>query len=264
MPEQLLESELFGHEKGAFTGATNMRQGLLEYADKGTFFFDEVLELSPKLQVKLLRVLQERQLRRLGGHDLIPIDIRIISATNRNPEQAVKEGILRNDLYFRLNVLPIRVPPLRERKEDIPLLVNYFTKKYLISSIYPNKSFSPGAMEVLVKHHWPGNVRELQAVVHRVLALSKQEMINEQDILTQLGNTLFEAGNILAYSQTFKNAKEQQIMRFEQDYISNLLKKNKGNIRRAALEAKLSRKTLYGMINKYALDVTEYKNTRNF
>lgn len=259
LPEQLLESELFGHEKGAFTGATETRHGLLEYADKGTFFFDEVIELSLNLQAKLLRVLQERQLRRLGCNKLIPINIRIISATNRNPDEAVQEKILREDLYYRLNVLPITVPPLRERKEDLPLLVDHFLKKYLESNEGPDKLFSTNAIESLIDYPWPGNVRELQAVVERVLALSKNEIINEREILQQIGNSRFNPEESPSTVLSFQKAKENNTREFEKEYLHKLLVKSRGNIMQASREAGVSRKTIYMIINKHSIDISQYK-----
>ena len=182
IPEELLESELFGHEKGAFTGAHKMRVGRFELANGGTIFLDEIGDMSPNLQVKLLRVLQEQKFERVGGTRTLEIDVRIIAATNKNLSTAVNKGKFRQDLYYRLNVIPIKVPPLRLRKPDIPLLVDFFTKKFTKQNRKRIKGFSPEALDSLMEYGWPGNVRELENLVERLIILSNGETIELDDI----------------------------------------------------------------------------------
>ncbi|HEX9653058.1 MAG TPA: sigma-54 dependent transcriptional regulator, partial [bacterium] len=184
LPSNLLESELWGFEKGAFTGAIGRKKGLLEFADHGTFFMDEIGELDPMLQAKLLRVLQERNFRRIGGQNLISVDVRVISATNRDPEIAVRDGHLREDLYYRLNVIPIRVPALRERKDDIPLLLKYFMNKFAHANGFHPKELDPETIQTVQDYYWPGNVRELQNVVARVVSLCRGHVILPEDLLS--------------------------------------------------------------------------------
>lgn len=175
LPETLLESELFGHEKNAFTGAMTQKPGRFELAHKGTLFLDEIAEVPPSIQVKLLRVLQERAFERLGGTRLIKVDVRLIAATNRDLEQMVKEGTFREDLYFRLHVIEIYLPPLRERREDIPLLVEHFLNRYNQENGKHLKACTPEAMDILMKYHWPGNVRELENAIERAVVLADSD-----------------------------------------------------------------------------------------
>src|SRR5438445_3454077 len=182
IPENLLESELFGYEKGAFTGAAASKPGKFELADKGTLFLDEIGDVPPATQVKLLRVLQEREFERLGGTRTIKVDVRLIAATNRDLREALEQGTFREDLYYRLNVVPIDIAPLRERKEDIPDLVNLFVTRFAGDSGKMIEGITPEAMQTLVSYHWPGNVRELQNVIERACALSKGPMIEPADI----------------------------------------------------------------------------------
>ncbi len=186
IPEELLESELFGHEKGAFTHAIKTRIGRFELANKGTIFLDEIAEMSPALQVKLLRVLQERKFERVGGVKTISVDIRIVAATNKNLEEAVEKGNFREDLYYRLNVIPIHVPPLRERREDIPLLVRHFFKKFCKGKSQCVDGITSEAMQVLTNYDWPGNVRELENIVERLVILTSNKQITVEDIPDQI------------------------------------------------------------------------------
>jgi nitrogen regulation protein NR(I) len=171
IPKDLLESELFGHEKGAFTGAINTRIGRFELANGGTIFLDEIGELHPSLQVKLLRVLQEREFERVGGTKTIKVDVRILAATNRDLEKAIADGIFREDLYYRLNVIPLKLPPLRDRKEDIPILIDHFIHKFSKKKKKEEIKISPEAMNCLINYHWPGNVRELENIIERLVIL---------------------------------------------------------------------------------------------
>jgi len=180
--ENLLESELFGHEKGAFTGATARRIGRFEEADGGTLFLDEIGELSAPVQVKLLRFLQEHEFQRLGGNQTLSTDVRVISATNRDLEQRVKEGAFREDLFYRLNVVMISIPPLRDRKEDIPALIDYFVKRYADENGKRIKGLSSEAQDVLLKYDYPGNVRELENIIERAVVVAREEMIFEEDL----------------------------------------------------------------------------------
>jgi len=186
IPETLLESELFGHERGAFTGATALRVGRFEQADRGTIFLDEIGDMTPGTQVKLLRVLQERSLQRLGGRETIPVDVRVLAATHHDLESAIRDRLFREDLYYRLNVVMITLPPLRQRKEDIPELVRYFLAKYGPELGHPHPSIHPGAMEFLQSHAWHGNVRELENVMRKALLLAQGYTINVDHVRTAL------------------------------------------------------------------------------
>lgn len=182
LPETLLESELFGHEKGSFTGATSRRIGRFEEADGGTLFLDEIGELSAPVQVKLLRFLQEREFQRLGGNQTLKTDVRIISATNRNLEEQMKKGLFRDDLYYRLNVVTIRIPPLRERKEDIPKLVEHFIERFGRENDKPLEGISNEAMDMLLKYDYPGNVRELENIIERASVITREPVITVRDL----------------------------------------------------------------------------------
>ncbi|MFQ5707192.1 MAG: sigma-54-dependent transcriptional regulator [bacterium] len=255
LPENLLESELFGYEKGAFTGAESMRRGLLEYADHGTLFLDEICELSSNLQAKLLRVLQEREFRRVGGKELIQVDLRIICATNRDPEVAVQTHSMREDLYYRLNVIPIRLPLLQKRKDDIPLLVDYFLEHFGNSSGSSKKSLEPKVMELLVEYDWPGNVRELRNLIERVVSMADGETIHLSDLPDHIAYQQ-KRSNLQRSQLTslpFAKARNRVVEDFEREYFSDVLKKFEGNISKAAEYAAISRRTLYRIINTYKL-----------
>ncbi|MFQ5707194.1 MAG: sigma-54 interaction domain-containing protein [bacterium] len=254
LPRSLLESELFGYEKGAFTGANNLKRGLIEYADQGTIFLDEITELHIELQAKLLRVLQEMQFRRIGGKDLIDIDVRIISATNCDPQEAVLNRKLREDLFYRLNVIPIFIPPLRERKEDIPLLVEHTVGELCKSNDRKRCAISDEAIEYLMNYGWPGNIRELKNLIERLLTLADQDTISIKDLPAEMTtnrvvNATPEYKNavILPYNK----AKQQNIKTFERQYFSRLLDRYNGNISKVAKEAEVSRKTIYNILHKH-------------
>lgn len=258
LPVTLLESELFGYEKGAFTGATNVKRGLIEYANKGTFFLDEITELNVELQSKLLRVLQERQFRRLGGKSLINVDIRIISATNRNPQEAVARKVLREDLFYRLNVIPIYVPPLRERPDDIPLLVNHFIKEFTKTSEFKQIEITDEALQILIKYPWPGNVRQLKNLIERIVALAKGEIIRVEDLpeeIIQQASNFEKTSPQNGFSHLpYDQAKKQSLLEFERNYFIKLFDKHNGNITKVAKAAKVSRKTIYQILKKHGLD----------
>jgi len=258
-PENLLESELFGHEKGAFTGADSQKRGLIEYASGGTFLLDEISEMSLELQAKLLRVLQERKIRRVGGEAEIPVDIRVVTATNRDPEEAVRAGLLRGDLYYRLNVVPIHLPPLRERREDIPLLAQHFLRRF--AEQYERDGgaklrLSAEALRALTAYHWPGNVRELRNLMERLasLALPGQEIGVEDLPVHVVQGCPVDAGvTAVSMDGPFHEAKERAIEQFERAYLERLLARNAGNISRAAREAGIDRKTIHRLLNKYGI-----------
>jgi transcriptional regulator with PAS, ATPase and Fis domain len=187
IPENLLESELFGFEKGAFTGAMTAKPGKFELADKGTIFLDEIGDVPGGVQVKLLRVLQEREFERLGGTKTLKVDVRVVAATNQDLRAALEQGTFREDLYYRLNVVPISIPPLREHKEDIPYLVDHFLARFARESAKPVTAITPAAMRMLMDFHWPGNIRELENIIERAVALSTGTMLDVGDIRLDVG-----------------------------------------------------------------------------
>jgi DNA-binding NtrC family response regulator len=263
LPENLLESELFGHEKGAFTGAVKTKPGLMEVASGGTLFLDEIAELSTGLQVKLLRALQERQIRRVGGTVLIDVDVRVVSATNRDLREAVAKGQFREELYYRVNVIEIRLPPLRERAGDIRLLAHAFLKRYGQERV---QGCDDAAMAALEAYRWPGNVRELQNVVERACALAEGETVTRRDlpdhVLGAGGPTsgLVGGAGPAVESQLagttalgLKDAKERWMAVLEASYLRQLLERHDGNISAAAKAAGIDRKTFHRLVNKHQI-----------
>ena len=251
-PENLFEAELFGYERGAFTGAVHRKIGLIEFADGGTFFLDEVCELPANLQIKLLRTLQDQKLRRVGGNDLIQVDIRLISATNQNIEQVLQEETLRKDFYYRLNVINIHVPPLRDRKEDIQLLAEHFLDKCLGSSVKKINGFTNEVIHALENYSWPGNVRELENNIERAVTLAKDNKITLVDLSpnvlsNQKAPTFYDGTSLI-------DLKHKAIEEIEKKYLLVLMKKYKGNITRVAEEAGLTRRHIHRMINIYKID----------
>ncbi|HUI29435.1 MAG TPA: sigma-54 dependent transcriptional regulator [Candidatus Acidoferrales bacterium] len=242
VPETLLESELFGHEKGAFTGAQYRRKGKFEMADGGTIFLDEIGTISQKMQVQLLRVLETRQFTRVGGNDLISSDFRVVCATNRDLEAAIAEGNFREDLYYRLNVFTIFIPPLRERRVDIPPMVNHFMKKYAASMNKAMLEVDPEAMDILIRNKWQGNVRELENVIERAMVLAKPPSVKASDLPFQLSQIQDENGT-----------GEDSLMSMEKIHIARILNKYGWNITRAAEALDIDRVTLYNKIAKYGL-----------
>lgn len=255
LPENLLESELFGYEKGAFTGANTSKPGLFETAHGGTLFLDEIGEIPMTMQVKLLRAIQERQVRRLGSNKFISIDVRIISATNREIKKSIQGKIFREDLYYRLNVIHISVPPLRERRGDIPVLALHFMDRFAVLNKKDIRSISPDAMEVLERYSWPGNVRELQNIMERAVVLCDADKITIEDLPKEVRmaqpplNILYPVENLL-----YKDAKEAWLAAFERNYLTSLLKGTSGNISRAAQKAGIDRKTIHRLIKRYKLN----------
>jgi transcriptional regulator with PAS, ATPase and Fis domain len=253
LPSNLLESELFGFEKGSFTGAIGRKHGLLEFADHGTLFLDEVCELDTMLQAKLLRVLQERQFRRIGSNHLIDVDMRLISATNRKPDLAVSEKVLREDLYFRLNVIPIYAPALRERKDDIPLLANYFIRKFAPRNQIDLKELAVETVQTLREYDWPGNIRELQNTIERVVALCPRHTILPEDLPNEIRvKKMGKTTDSVAQPYTLKTWREN-LTAFKRNYFKNLLEQNNGDIPAAARQARVSRRTLYRIAQRYKL-----------
>ncbi len=254
-PATLLEGELFGFERGAFTGAVKSKPGVFELAENGTLFLDEITEMDFHMQAKLLRALQERRVRRLGGKEFIKVNVRIVSATNRDPEQAVKTQKLREDLYYRINVVPIYLPPLRERKDDIPLLVHHFISKYNPTSFMQIKGISNDALKCFRDYHWPGNIRELENLIHRIISLSDHDTIEFNDLPDLIKEYKYESGqeifdeSLLCFS--YHEAKKKWMERFYMEYFSKLLERNDGNISKAAKKSGVSRKTLYRMLKEY-------------
>ncbi len=251
LPSNLLESELFGFEKGAFTGATRSKPGVLELANHGTLFLDEITELDYSLQTKLLRFLQERNFRRIGGKELINVDIKVITATNRDPLEAVEKKILRKDLYYRINVVPLKIPPLRERTEDIPLLVKHFIEfnnNYLDRNI---KGMTLEALNKLKEYNWPGNIRELQNVIEHMMALTETETIDINNLPAHIKQ--IENDNLADHYrlQTFKKAKKMYMSKFVINYLTDLLQKCNWNITKVSLISGLSRRQIYNLLNTY-------------
>lgn len=244
IPETLLESELFGHEKGSFTGATTQRKGKIEYAHGGTLFLDEIGDLIPELQVKMLRFLQEKVIERIGGRQPIPINIRVIAATNQNLEDEVKANRFREDLYFRLAVVKVSLPPLRERGNDVVQLAEHLVLAFSKELRRPPKKFSKQAIEAIRRHDWPGNVRELQNRVKRALVLTDGPTIGPAALELQESN-----GSAGAPTATLKEAREA----LERELLSNSLRDNNGNISKTAKALGISRPTLYDLMARYGL-----------
>ena len=258
LPENLLESELFGHEKGAFTGAVRAKPGLMETADGGTLFLDEIGELPLSLQSKLLRALQERQIRRVGGTALVDVNVRVVSATNRNIREAIAKGEFREELYYRINVIEIRLPPLRERTGDVRLLAHAFLKRYGLGRV---TACDDAAMEALEAYRWPGNVRELQNVIERACALADGAAITQDDLPEHVlhrggpavgGQSMTDA-RLAAGSLPLKDAKDQWMGVLEASYLRDLLERHGGNISAAAKDAGIDRKTFHRLVTKHGI-----------
>lgn len=242
IPEGLIESELFGHEKGAFTGASKRKPGRFELADKGTIFLDEIGDLPLSAQSKLLRVIQERTLERVGGTESLGVDVRIIAATNKNLEQEVKAERFREDLYYRLNVIPVTLPPLRERREDIQYLVDFFLEKKRLSK---NIRFSKEALDLLMQYDYPGNVRELENIIERCVTLAASDIIDKDDLPSYIAPKN-DINRQISLSDVAAEA--------EKGYIIRVLKETKGNKTRAAGLLGISRKTLWEKMNAYGIE----------
>ncbi len=251
IPEDLIESELFGHEKGSFTGATEKKRGKFDLAHEGTIFLDEIADMSLKAQAKILRILQEKKFERVGGNKFIPTDVRVLAATNKNLELEMEQGRFRQDLYYRLNVIPLRIPPLRDRKDDIPLLVKRFLVEFSLKDGPKEKVISPGAIESLKQHDWPGNVRELKNIVERLVIMTPSEQIGAADI-PPLGKDSLDMKPKLAFNlaASFRDAK----LGFERDYLIGKIKEFDGNISRTAEAIGLERSNLHRKMKYFKID----------
>ena len=248
MAENLLESELFGHEKGAFTGATRNHKGLFQAAEGGTLLLDEIGDMPMRLQVKLLRVLQEQQVRPVGSTDAIDVDVRVISATHRDLQELMGEGRFREDLYYRLNVVNIKIPTLDERREDIPLLVAHFLQQISREAGQERKVYAPEAVEMLVTAEWPGNVRQLYNVVRQNVALSRSPVISAELVQQSLGE---HSGKLLSFS----DARDE----FTRNYLSQILQITMGNVSQAARLAKRNRTDFYKLLARHDLNPDQFK-----
>jgi len=261
VPEQILESELFGYRKGAFTHATQNKKGLFQEANGGTIFLDEIGDIKPGLQTKLLRVLQEKEIKPLGDTKTRKVDVRVIASTNQDLEKKMKEGSFREDLFYRLNVVPITVPPLRERKEDIPLLVEHFLEKYSRELRRPKKRVSPEVMEMFMRYEWKGNVRELENVIVRGVLFSMDDEIGLQHVSFQNQNGKGIFCTHVDLSLPYREAKEAVLREFHQRFIGNLLRRTGGNISQAARMCGVERQALQHLIKRYDIDVNTYRNS---
>ena len=257
IPENLLEDELFGHVKGAFTDASKDREGLFAAADGGTLFLDEIGEMPLSLQVKLLRVLQSQEFRRIGDDRDIRVDVRLITATNRNLEQAVETGAFRQDLYYRINVFPMTLPPLSERPEDVPLLAHHFLLKFRSKMGKRVESFSQEAVRVLMAYHWPGNVRELENKVHHALVMATGTAIGPEDLLLDV--PVAARKHDIDFGRPFRDLKRDVVEAFEREYTTELLRRHSGNLAAAARQARIDRKNLWSLVKKYSIDVEPFR-----
>lgn len=258
IPDDLLESEFFGHERGAFTGAHARSLGLMEYASGGTFFLDEIAELPIRLQAKLLRALQERKIRRIGGDAEKDVDIRVLAATARHLEEEIEHGRFRQDLFYRINVVHLEIPPLRDRDGDISLLTNYFITRFAKEMGSEEIQVDQEVHEVFARYSWPGNVRELQNVIKRVLAITRKSLICVDDLPDGI---VAEAGNIPGRGNTgFFDERSLHTAAFEKDYFDRLLSEHKGDVSKAATAADLPRGTLYRLLSNHGLDPGNYRS----
>ena len=256
IPEELIESELFGHEKGSFTGATTQRRGKFDQAHEGTLFLDEIGDMSLKTQAKVLRILQERKFERVGGNKTIEVDVRVIAATNKDIEEEIAEGRFREDLFYRLNVIPFHVPPLRERRKDIPLLVNHFLAHFCRKESREIKFMEPEAMDYLLDYNWPGNVRELKNLIERVVIMSPDQQISKE----MLPQAFFDRSGKGQKTQeqirsleapSFREAKEE----FEKEFLLHKLEENRWNISRTAEAVGIERSNLHRKIKAYGIEL---------
>jgi DNA-binding NtrC family response regulator len=261
--DSLLESELFGHERGAFTGADRRKKGRFEAADGGTLFLDEVGDVSPAMQAKLLRVLQTGTFERVGGTETIRVDVRFIAATNKRLEGEVKLGRFRSDLFYRLNVVRIDLPPLRDRPEDIPLLAMHFLEKFMPMSTPPVTEIDSGAMQALLEHTWPGHVRELENAIKSAVALAEGSTIHRDALpatVAPRARRLPGAHTLIDIERPLPDLTNDLISQVERDYFTRLLARYKGNVARCAKHSGLSRRSVTQKLQKYSLDRTRFKD----
>lgn len=250
IPNELIESELFGHEKGAFTGASQKRIGKFEQANRSTLFLDEIGDMSLQAQAKVLRAIEEGVIERVGGSNKIEVDVRVISATNKDLKEEIKNGNFREDLYHRLNVIPIHVPPLRERKDDIPILINYFVKKICKQNKFPIKEFDNDALDLLVNYKWSGNVRELRNFIERLLIMIPKNRIGKDDINSMLPSSSSINDTFIDTSNSFQEFKEKS----ERAFIIKQLESNNWNISKTAEILDIQRSHLYNKMKKYKIE----------
>ena len=255
LPENLLESELFGHVKGAFTGAHRDRQGRFALADGGTIFLDEIGAMSPGLQAKFLRVLQEKEFEPVGGSRSIKVDVRIIAATNQDLKRAVEERNFREDLYYRLNVVPVHLPPLRERKEDIPPLAHHFLRRYSQELTKDVREISPKALELMLQYDWPGNIRELENAVERAIVLSKGNTLSAETLPLVPASREAEVSD---ENISYQEAKKAVLESFERRFFTRILKEAGGNVSQAARQVQIDRKNLYQKMKELGINPKDY------
>lgn len=258
IPENLLENELFGHERGAYTDATTGTPGLLEFAHRGTFFLDEVCDLPLSLQAKFMRALQEREFRRIGGNDLIPVDVRVIAATNKDVLQEVNEGRFREELYYRLNVFSIHLPPLRERADDIPLLVKHYLPRFSREMNKSINSMEDEALEILIHYPWPGNIRELQNVLKKAIILCGGNTLKAGDLPDFLVTTPSSSGN--RPSDGFFEFKNKRLHAFEKEYFESLLAKFHGDVKSSAQASSLPLSSFYWYLKKHEIKPEAFRS----
>ena len=249
IPEELIESELFGSEKGAYTGAHRSREGKFSLADGGTLFLDEVGDMSLKVQAKVLRALQEGEFEKVGGQETLGVDVRVLAATNKNLEEEVRKGNFREDLYFRLNVVPIVSPPLRQRKEDIPLLIRHFIQRYAEENDLPPKEIGPDALQALRAYDWPGNIRELKNVVERVMIMGAPDRVQLNDLPARILAPSLQLPSLSRSGLSLREVKEK----VEREYILRSLQKNRWNVSQTARELDIDRTNLHKKIKYYGL-----------
>jgi len=260
LPETLLESELFGHKKGSFTGANQDKKGLLEEADKGTVFLDEIGDINLSVQGKLLRFLEEKEIKRVGDTKSKTVDVRLIFATNKNIPKLIAENQFRDDLYFRINEIEIKIPPLRERKEDIPLLTHFFLKE-ISEEMGTSIGIDPGVFELLISYDWSGNIRELRNCLTNAAVISEKRVITEKEIKKLLSITLTE-NTYNEQTLSFSEMRKKIVSDFDKKQITTYLLKNNGNITKTALEMQIDKKNLWVMLKKYDIDHKSFKNIK--
>jgi DNA-binding NtrC family response regulator len=259
LPEYILESELFGYKKGAFTHAVQDKIGLCQEADKGSLFLDEIGDITPAIQTKLLRVLQEKEIKPLGDTKSITVDVRIIASTNQNLEEKIKIGEFREDVYYRLNVLPVKLPALREHPEDIPLIANYLVEKHCKKMNNSPKKISPDLMEAFRKRSWEGNVRELENVIMQGISFSTTDEINPRDMELSDRKKSENIGSGSMFNLPYKAAKEETLKQFNHDYIGHLLGSHNGNVTRAAKHCGLERQALQQIMRRFGVKADEFR-----
>jgi DNA-binding NtrC family response regulator len=259
LPETILESELFGYKKGAFTQATQDNRGLFQEAHKGTIFLDEIGDITPAIQTKLLRVLQEKEIKPLGDTKSITVDVRIIASTNQNLEEKIKKGEFRDDVFYRLNVLPVKLPALREHPEDIPLIASHLLEKHCAELDKPLKKISAELMDLFLKQPWEGNVRELENAIMQGILFSTTDDIQIRDIHLNTNRPTQRPGEGSYNELPYKKAKEQTLKDFNHTYLSNLLTSNQGNVSRAARQCGMERQALQQIMRRYQIKADNFR-----